>query len=269
LDLNHTVSSKFRLLFNKYNAVAIEDDGLGHKVARGERWALQQLEVALLRHIRWFVHAEFGTEEYKSECWFGAEDYFTGEDRDWKLKANPQARAQLHGFLHEFYTSVLPKLQDELATSECESLNAMKARFAPKQISFARSLLCKNKGWDWPIHAWSRFGFEDLSQKSIERLQIHARKCKAVAALPNTWEGRRKQAEAKLKRRARKAEETVRGRQEGHTPPATADRGGRAGGCRWHRVIVHRIQRSLGRLRSTPCPKRTWSRRSCRRAWSR
>jgi hypothetical protein len=26
LDLNHTASSKFRLLFNKYNAVAIEDD---------------------------------------------------------------------------------------------------------------------------------------------------------------------------------------------------------------------------------------------------
>ena len=191
------LNSKFPLVFDKYNAVAIEvptPKGV-KKVPKAERWALAQIRGPLLRHIHWFVKHEFLTEAARTNAWFGAFYHFTADAYDGLIvKGSPIAQAQLSGFLDEFWRVVIPKLQDEYNTCANEGMNKLLADFCRKDRPHPRSfhgraacaVLVKCKGRDWPIEAWRRFGFEDMSQSSIERLTKRAQKYRRSAKIRNT-----------------------------------------------------------------------------------
>jgi hypothetical protein len=184
------------------------------------------LETKLLRHMRWWMRAEFETRRVREKAWFGAFEHYTRRESKWRLKDSDVARDSLHEFLTRVWQLIRDAQRTE-HTNFVESLWAMRARLVAKNFRFSQgfpgrsgvAILERNEGRDWVISAVHELGIAELSEESEARIRADALRHAELRLQRPCADGRLKHRKQRAALRDRRQGETDRGRKGGHIPP--------------------------------------------------
>jgi hypothetical protein len=223
-DPNHVFKSNFERVFNKWS---LEEGAPAQPGKPGrKRWVLKGLKEHLRKWLRHCAYSDFPDDQARERAWMGAYKHYVeaAGGYKWPLRGDEQSKAALNGFLQEM-SPYLKEVRTRINTQMNESLNALKAKAADKNISFTASwearcctaVLRMNEGSLWIPALREAIIGESLAPEGIQFFQDEH-----VARLDRAEKA--KEAQHKWTRYqqrtgtvARKKSETERGRQgEGH-----------------------------------------------------
>jgi hypothetical protein len=207
-DKGHVFKSGLLRIWQACNSVAVDAPAKGRGKAK-KKWALTGLKVPLTKHLRYCINKVFDSEDERKKQWFGAFEYFVhpkSEVGAWQLREIPASQAQLRQFLKEMW-ALIPQMQSLFTTQGCESLNASKARTAPKGLNFTESwnarcamaVLMLNEGRDCILELLKDMDcYSDLAPHEIEAITSEA------AKMAHQQKARQKPKELDRRRHTRK-----------------------------------------------------------------